>query len=494
MNKYTHLKSMLLSSVSYHLNKLKSQTTAFTISEKGSLLPAAAMGMVVLTGSAGLAIDGARMFYVKDILQKSLDAAGLAAGHAMEADDMEGDAQEFFDANIESVSHWLTNSEMVSTVSDDGNTITLNASATISASFTSIFGYDEITLSATTEITRETRGMELVIVMDNTGSMRWSGKIDAAKDAAEKLVETVYGEDNDTNSNLWVGVVPYVAHVNVGNSHESWLTTDWQDKIDDGEFDPTEWMGCVMARADGEDMTDTPPTTEPFEPWFWEDEPYYSSSYRPNNWIDDSNNKSIYEANSSSAKGPNRGCGQEILPLVESKTTVLDAITDMEPWSFGGTASPMGLVWGWRVLSERWQGLWGGDTPAELPLANDTPYMDKVMVILTDGKNEFISRISALGGSDFTAYGTINDFGFSSIYDARDELDDRFAETCTNIKDDDIIIYGITFGSSPDNDTKTIFENCASDPAYYFHAPSNSELEEVFETIGRQLSNLRLSQ
>lgn len=461
--------------------------------EEGSLLPAVAASLMMLTGAAGVAIDGARMFYVKDVLQKSLDSAGLAAGHAMELEDMEGDAREFFDANVATIEHLLTDSEMTAVFTNDNKTITLNATATISASFTALFGYDEITLTASTEITRETRGMELVLVMDNTGSMRWSGKIDAAKDAATQLVQTVYG-DGDTSNNLWVGVVPYVAHVNIGSEHSDWLTAAGRDKINNGDYLPTEWMGCVLARSDDEDLTDTPPAEAPIEPWYWDDEPSYHSYYKPNNWIDDDGNRSVYEANSRSyAKGPNRGCAQEILPLVESKTTVLAAIDDMEAWSFGGTASPVGLVWGWRVISEKWQGLWGGDSPANLPLANDTPYMDKVIVILTDGKNEFISRIDELGGSDYTAYGTIDEWGYSSIYTARDELDDRFATICENIKEEDIIIYGITFGSTPDTATKNAFETCATDPAFYFHAPSNDELQDVFDAIGRQLSNLRLS-
>jgi hypothetical protein len=464
-----------------------------TRSEDGSLLPAVAASMMMLTGATGIAIDGARMFYVKDVLQKSLDSAGLAAGHAMELTDMEGDAQEFFNANIASVENWLSSSAMTATFTNDNKTITLTGTATISASFTALFGYDQITLSATTEVSRETRGMELVLVIDNTGSMYWSGKIDAAKLAAAQLVETVYGPQ-DTSSNLWVGVVPYVAHVNVGSQHESWLTTAGQAKIDAGDYAPTTWKGCVFARSGGADQTDATPTTSPIDPWYWDDELNYYYYYAPNNWIDGYGNRSVYEANSRSyAKGPNRGCGQEILPLVESKATVLASIDEMAPWSFGGTASPVGLVWGWRVLSEKWQGLWGGDTPAELPLANNTPFMDKVIVILTDGKNEFISRISQLGGSDYTAYGTISQWGYGSITAARDELDTRFDTICQNIKDDNIIIYGITFGSTPDTATRTAFENCASNPAFYFHAPSNDELQNVFDAIGRQLSNLRLS-
>jgi len=475
------------------LGKLMHSASHLCRDQAGSLLPAVAASMMMLTGATGIAIDGARMFYVKDVLQKSLDSAGLAAGHAMELTDMEADANEFFNANIASVSQWLTSSDMAAVFSDDNKQITLTGTATIAASFTALFGFDEITLSATTEISRETRGMELALVIDNTGSMAWDGKITAAKEAATQLVETVYGTE-DTGSNLWVGVVPYVAHVNVGAGRESWLSAAGQAKVTGSDYLPTEWSGCVFARDAGEDQTDATPADFALEPWYWDDEPSYSSYYKPNDWIDNDDNRTINETNSrSNAKGPNRGCAQEILPLVASKTTVLASIDSMESWSFGGTASPVGLVWGWRVLSEKWQGLWGGDTPAELPLANNTPFMDKVLVILTDGKNEFISRHSALGGSDYTAYGTISQWGYSTIYTARDELDVRFANICSGAKADDIIIYAITFGSTPDSATKGAFETCASNPPFYFHAPSNGELQDVFDTIGRQLSNLRLA-
>ena len=164
----------------------------------------------------------------------------------------------------------------------------------------------------------------------------------------------------------------------------------------------------------------------------------------------------------------------------------------MAPWSFGGTATPMGLVWGWRVLSPRWRGMWSGAAPGT-PVSYDTPFMDKVIVVLTDGKNEFISREPEFGGSDYTAYGTISDMGHTDIGDARDDLDDRFDRVCANAKSDGVIIYSITFGSTPDSDVRTAFENCATNPSFYFHAPTASSLEEAFETIGRQLSNLRLS-
>ncbi len=467
--------------------------------ERGSLVPAVAGAMMVLTGATGLTVDGARMFYVKDVLQKSLDSAGLAAGHALDIDNMESDAREFFEANIDAVGNIASSQSMNIAISEDNEVITLTAEATVDATFMSLFGFGQITVSASTEITRETRGMELVLVMDNTGSMRHSSKIDTMKEAATNLIETVYG-DEETNTNLWVGVVPYITHVNVGNAHSAWLSEDGQTLVDTG-FPDTEWMGCLEARTDGLDETDTPPADEPFEPYYWADtdrtyiERRERFSRGKNNWIDDEGSfeVTINEVNNgSNARGPNRGCGEQITPLVAEKTKVLDAIDDMAPWSFGGTATPMGLAWGWRVLSPRWRGLWSESQP-HLPVDYDTPFMDKVIVVLTDGKNEFISDEVEFGRSDYTAYGKIVDMGHTSIGDARDDLDDRFDRICANIKNDSVIIYSITFGSTPDSGVRTAFQNCATNPSFYFHAPTAASLESAFETIGRQLSNLRLS-
>ncbi len=477
-------------------NRLSTRLKQLLREETGSLVPAVAGSMMVLTGAAGLSIDGARMFYVKDVLQKSLDSAGLAAGHALEVDTMETDAREFFDANIGSVAGVAASSDMDITISEDNEVITLTARATVDATFMSLFGFGEITVSASTEITRETRGMELVLVMDNTGSMRHDGKIDTMKEAATNLVNTVYG-DEETNANLWVGVVPYITHVNVGSAHKGWLTAAGQTLVDTG-FPDTEWMGCIAARGGGLDETDDPPSVEGFEPYYWPDtERTYINrtgnfSYGKNSWVLSNGSILIREGNISYTRSPNRGCGEQITPLVAEKTTVQNAIEAMAPWSFGGTATPMGLVWGWRVLSPRWRGRWFG-SDSNLPMDHDAPFMDKVIVILTDGNNEFIFDEAEFGGSDYTAYGTIANMGHGTRTDARDDLDDRFDRICGNVKTDGIIIYSITFGTTPSDDVQTAFRNCATNPSFYFHAPTASALEDAFETIGRQLSNLRLS-
>lgn len=457
-------------------------------------MPMIAGSVIMLIAVSGLVVDSSRIFYAKNIMQKSLDAAGLAAGHTMQVSDMEMNAQEFFHKNFANNLGYATNAAITVNISPDNKVITLNASAKITSTFMTLFGYDTVDIAATTEITRDTRGMELVLVMDNTGSMRSGGRIDTMKTAAKSLIDIVFG-DNETNNNLWVGLVPYTAMVNVGPSHTDWLNFTHQNDILNNFYTPTTWKGCVMARTLGEDRTDTPPSQAPFDYFYWENSD-------DNNWFVEEETYDLNELNSAqnNGRGPNLGCGPAITPLIASKTKLKAAIDEMLPWHRGGTASNLGLVWGWRTISPSWQGLWGGDSPTFLPLSYDAPFMDKVVVLLTDGNNQFYDWRShpannGVGpdGSDKTGYGRLYDLGVTSLSAGQAILDDNLADTCTLMKTQGIIIYTITFGSSPNNQTKSLYSNCASNSSFYFHAPSNGDLDDAFESIGKQLSNLRLS-
>ena len=463
------------------------QFLRFLKSRAGGTLPLAAMVMLSLVGFAGVALDGARVIHAKDVLQRSLDAGGLAAGHTLDLADLEVDGQDFFNANLAAGGAILRNPALTIVTSQDERVITLTATADVEPTFMSVFGVETVSVSAQTEVTRETRGMELALVMDNTGSMAGS-KITAMKNAAQGMIDAIYG-DETVLPHLWVSLVPYTAAVNMGPDKTAWLDTAGQDRITDGDFQTETWKGCVMARPLTGDRNDAPPADEPFEIFFWEDSV-------DNNWIlsDLSLDIDARQSAGNGGTGPNLGCGPAITPLTASKTSVTTAISEMAAWSRGGTTSNLGLVWGWRTLSPRWQGLWGGATPAELPLAYDDPLIDKVIVVLTDGNNQFFDyQGGGPEGSDFTAYDRLNIFGYPSLNAGRDELNNRFASLCTDIKATGIQIFAITFGSGADG-ARSLYETCASNPGYYFHAPTNAQLQTVFDTIGRQLSNLRLSQ
>jgi Flp pilus assembly protein TadG len=574
--------------------------------ERGALAAIVGLAIIPLFAAIGLAIDTARGYMLKSKLSYAIDAAGLAGGRAFETDLREEDIMMFFEANFPPgyMSSVLAPGNPIITFNDEENTVTIVASATIPTAFMSVAGVDEMTVSARTVIKRELRGMELVLVMDNTGSMRGNGGMAAMKPAATELVNILYG-DNETVPNFWVGVVPYSATVNIGSQHDDWLITGdsdedaaWQNADPDSEtqfgyhadnYQPTTWKGCIEERGFPRDSNDDTPDDEGWYPFLWRTTlrafenpywPYDEDDYvvvvhktpytTPSNVIytqgapspsqstptvviyDDANratwgrwltgdnewnpdglesalklDNDLYQ---NEGTGPNLGCGPAITPLVASKTTVLAAIDEMAPWHRGGTMANVGLAWGWRVLSPRWRGLWDGDLPDELPLDYAEPNMEKVIILLTDGNNEWYdypgiswnptpnppseNHFSGIPGTnaypgtngttfrttwpgaDYTAYGRLSEgrLGTTSTGTANNILDERMLDMCETMKAQGIIMYTMTFGPSPDAGTQQLYRDCATEPDMYFHAPTGTALQQAFVTIADELSKLRIAE
>src|SRR3546814_1006574 len=103
------------------------------------------------------------------------------------------------------------------------------------------------------------------------------------------------------------------------------------------------------------------------------------------------------------------------------------------------------LAWGWRALSPKWGVLWT-QSPAALPDDYDEPDMDKIVVMMTDGENQFHKMSTSPKGSDFSAYGRLEDFGYSDLSAGKAEVDRRMAETCEAMKAAGIELYTVTFG------------------------------------------------
>jgi hypothetical protein len=169
-------------------------------------------------------------------------------------------------------------------------------------------------------------------------------------------------------------------------------------------------------------------------------------------------------------------------------------IAEMAPWHRGGTMANIGLVWGWRALSPDWRGLWryadAGPISADLPLDHDERYMSKVIVLMTDGDNQWYKN-------DYTAYRYPDDGMLAGT-----SVDDRMLEACELLKQDGIVVYTITFGSGVNSSTSDLYRQCASDPDQnvyfpgrkYFDAPTGADLRAAFGAIGGQLTELRLVQ
>ncbi|MEF2073960.1 pilus assembly protein TadG-related protein [Consotaella aegiceratis] len=439
----------------------------------GSVLPIIAISSLALIGAIGCAVDGARMALMQSTLQSAIDAAGLSAAAKLNTTDFTTEARKFTEANFV---RGYVGAEIVSfvpTKSANGDVMTLTAQVEAPTVFMSLFGYDKITATAQTEITKATTGMELALVLDVTGSMDSNGKLSGLKTAANDLMNILFGS-NTSVDNLFVGIVPFSQTVNVGTSHTDWLASSGGS-----------WSGCVDARYDHLSITDDPPSEAPFTK--------YSGSNCPN----------------------------AITPLTSTKSTLTTAINNLD--AAGYTHINLGAAWGWRLLSPRWRGEWGGsmDTDA-LPLDYGTDNMVKAAIIMTDGDNTMPSSRTAFGETDksneddwtCTEYTTRTksngqtETRCSQYENRRLEItvassasassamvkafDADLSSICTAMKNAGIIVYTVAFGD-PDNTTKGLLQGCATQPSYFFDSPTSADLAEDFEAIADSLSNLRVS-
>jgi hypothetical protein len=369
-------------------------------------------------------------------------------------------------------------------------------------------------VAADTEITLEKRGMEIALVMDNTGSM-YGTKMTTMKSSAQELVNILYGNNQEVDK-MWISLVPYTATVNIGKNNSAWLTS-----LNQSNYSPTTWGGCIEARGAAEMSDDNPTIGGKWKPFYYADETdndWRCTKVKGNCTLNNTSSctsnggssANLYIGSNSTTKwhvnenacarndgtGPNLGCPPAITPLTKSRATVEAAIAKMDSWHRGGTFSNIGLSWGWRTISPKWKTLWSGVDAAQ-PYDYTEPLMDKVVIILTDGENNFYDHPNVgTFGSDYTAYLRLQQQGIGAGIDTQAEgtaaINSQFSQTCAAMKVEGIIIYTITFQVG-NNAIRDVYRNCATTPAYYFDSPNTSDLSAIFKAIGDSLSNLRIS-
>jgi Flp pilus assembly protein TadG len=492
---------------------------------RGAVAMLAGLAAIPLLAMAGAAIDLTRLYLVHSRLVTAVDAAALAGARVINDLDRDAQIQRWFWANFTRDSQQgrtgYLGAEITGfniSVEESNRVVRLQVRASLPTTVLRVFGQDALVATADHAARRQDRGMELALVLDVTGSMA-GASMTALRESATELVNILFGP-NETIPNFYMSLVPYTATVNIGRQRTNWLAPG---SLDPTAYGSTVWRGCVQARHQGgEDETDTPPTLVPFRPHLW---PSTAGRYSPNRGDNEWNNLNINEPNpeapasdaaqnaiGNDARGPNLGCGRAITPLVASRTTLLTEIANLRATHRGGTMANLGLQMGWATLSPRWQGLWG--TP-NLPLAYDTPFMDKVLVLMTDGNNEWYdwpegapgacrttgssppcrSGYTSDGDADMTAYGRLreNRLGIAGINNARalTEINARMSRLCTRIKATGTIVYAITFNVT-NTATRDLYRTCATRPEYYFNSPDTASLRAAFREIGGQLANLRL--
>ncbi len=502
-----------------HFNQ---STFRFLSNRDGSTALIFASCLLAVLLVAGAAIDYGRALLVKQRLQHTVDAAALAVGASpnLIREERTRLAREYVSANFPNKTLGIGKWKNFGITPSDGFT-SLTARAIVDTTFMKIVGIDTVTVRATARVILETKGLEVVLVLDNSGSMNSSGKLEALKTSARDLVNILFGDKAESN-HLKIGLVPFSTAVNVGRWHKSssWIDAHRRSSVHGLNFHGQQkvfnmyeklrnksWNGCVEARPMPHDIQDTPPDSTDGDtlwvPYFAPDEPDSDIGYYSNNYLADKSNSQNPQArlaniskydgkrvNSAKNRGPHKGCSSTnpLTPLTNQKERILDAIDAMTTDS--ATNIPFGMAWGWRVISP--------GSPFTHGAAYDNERFRKVIILLTDGANN-IGASSLHTKSVYSAYGYVKDnrLGTTNANEANRILDRRLRDVCENIKgantNNPITIYTISFQlPSSARATHALMRNCATDPEKYFESSSNSALREHFKEIARNLTKLRI--
>ncbi|MEX2454952.1 MAG: VWA domain-containing protein [Rhodospirillaceae bacterium] len=469
--------------------------SAFARDRQGAVATFVAGGIVAMVGVVGLATDAARGYMVKARLGQALDAAALAGGRDIFSESRDADIQMFFNANFPPGFMGASVTGPTILVSDNHEKLTLTAGARLDTTFMKVLGIQDLNVTSSTEVTRETTYLDVVLAIDMSGSMTsWSAgqtRISAARNAAKQLINILYGTD-ETKDLLKIGVVPWNGKVNVMRNGVPYdhagtvgsvvgaftnpLTGSLQSQVYFPNNSPVpllsappaDWKGCVFSRyihnasaGDDADILFGAHSSASGDWNAWEPAGPEAEPVAPGVCLMSMNGSECTPC-----------LDHGITPLQNSKSGAVAAIDELISPE-GTTNITQGLAWAWRVVKP------------EAPFTEADPDPDgprqQAIVLLTDGEN------FAGNGDGYKAA-----FGYGS--GARDAMNDRLRELAANIKGSGVKIYTIQFANSG-GPLQSLMKQVASGPdaPYYHYAPDSTTLQTVFQQVANHLSELRLS-
>jgi hypothetical protein len=291
-----------------------------------------------------------------------------------------------------------------------------------------------------------------------------------------------------------------------------------------------QWAGCVEARPEPFDTSDTPPGggrggDTRWVPYLWPDERdgvngsnpmrihattiLPTNNLRPNqiwnrDWGHDDRQRFVWKYNldevggsvdadysSFIEQGPNAACPEPIVPLTGSRAELDRAIDGLRSVGAAGTNSAFGMVWGWRVLSP--------GVPFTQGLPYDPENTRKIIILMTDGVNDVTEQRNSYNRADYGAYGYLRQGRLGNNRNqAQARLDRKLREVCSEVQRTgrEIMVYTVMFdpqGGLPPS-LRSLYRDCATEADMFFQASDSADLVSAFNDIAADIRRLRLTQ
>lgn len=507
---------------------------------RGAVAIIVALSLPFLVLSIGGGADYARILAARSKLQAALDSATLATykHYAQDPTRTEAQLKPYFDRVLKASlqQRFETQLEILDEqleLDAAHSTLRAHVTANFPTTFLKLAGINPVKIGTTSEVKAGLNYTEVALVLDVTASMNENGKLAELKRAATKFLDKVNEKLSGTSAeNFKVAIVPFAEYVNVGTDKRNapWIQVD-DDVTVTGEYEECtrtcdnpqtrpacRWEGNpdigMREVCDGTEQycPDGPGTREECHMETdtlevrWEgcvgsrDYPYnmqdggYDSVKVPGVMTYPRNPD--YPANTYEGwhVWPGNDCPQQpitpLTPLKNNLATLKQKINSLRADGF--TYIPIGLAWGWRVLSNN-----GPEDPFNEGADNATVRQKgvrKIIILMTDGKNRMAPNYNRDGWS-YRDHSWRCD-GDEPSCSASEYADERLAELCRNIRATNpetgkpyADIITVTFNVS-DPHIKTLLRDCASLGSF---DATSGQLTTVFENIASNLAELHIS-
>ncbi|KFL30732.1 hypothetical protein JP75_13430 [Devosia riboflavina] len=230
----------------------------FLADERGAFAVMFGVMAIVLVALGGAVVDYVTLEQGRNRAQLALDAAALALQPRVFEDDFDqAEVQELAQAFLnERIGRSDVVAEIVTTRgNEEEGSLYFQARIKVPTIFVALVGVPELDAAIESEATRKKLALEVVMVLDNSGSMKDYDRMKYLKLAAQCAANTLFYDEvvddpDDPNTcipaenaqlveNVKIGIVPFTMFVNVGNSNKNaaWLDTTGASSLHYDNFD-----------------------------------------------------------------------------------------------------------------------------------------------------------------------------------------------------------------------------------------------------------------
>jgi len=160
------------------------------LGDRGAVLVMVAVGMLALLGFAGLALDSGRGYLHKLRMTRAVDAAALTGARTLRAGSTVAIDQARSAASVNGLSQGVGGASVAMVIGQNEwgeATFTVDASQPVRTTLMRVFGIDQITVAASASAA--VPPVDLVLVLDQSGSLGSVGAWDDLQDAARTFVQ-----------------------------------------------------------------------------------------------------------------------------------------------------------------------------------------------------------------------------------------------------------------------------------------------------------------